>query len=897
MIVQEQEVSHVASESSHPESQSDAPPEVGGVTFPGAELPGIFPGAGLPGVPGAGVGIDAQGNVVFINTEAAEMLGRRGEQVIGQPAADLAVEDDQPALHRALESLLDARRPSVRLKLRYLHPSGQMLWIEQTMWRPDPQTKAPSQPPSGPRVMAMLRDATQEQLTANALREYEDRFRMLFHAAPIGVVVSDLDGHAVEVNRTFCRMLGYEAEELRRMSYEKVTHPEDLAIERALFTAMLDGKRDSYQIEKRYIRKDGQIAWANVTVRMLKSPAGRPAQPIAVVEDVTRQRDTAERLRVAELKLRLVSDAALDAVVMLDDHAVVQHWNLAAQRLFGYEAAEALGRSAVELIVPQAETPEINEQFAELARTGTGPLVGRTHQRMAKRRDGGAFPVELSVSPVRIDGRWWSVAVLRDVTHQKQSEDAASHAAQRAEQMAEQLKQALKDSEEHRLTAERLATRAREAEGARSAFLTDMSHEIRTPMTAVLGYTDILLRGDLSDEDQWHFLQSIRTNGRALLDLVNQLLDQSRIEAGRMDAQTITLAPWEVIEEVDTLMRPRVEAKGLTLTIRYQGPIPESIRTDAMKLRQILVNLVGNAIQFTDEGSIEISCRCVTASDGRLRLAVAVSDTGCGIAPERLATLFNSPPPEVLTETSALPEAPSEDSLDAALEAFPESLLEASPKPSAEELPGAGELPGGPGVGLSISRKLAELLGGELAVQSQLGMGSSFTVTIDPGPLEGVRMVTAPQPRRIESPRIAGRTRSPELHGRVLVAEDTAATALLLEFLLKDMGLTVDIAEDGRKACDKVFDAATHGQPYDLIIMDIHMPRMDGYQATRILRQLNYDVPILAVTARAMPSDRDRCARAGCDDYIAKPLDLDHFAERVRLHIQHPERAKKLRMG
>lgn len=682
------------------------------------------------------------------------------------------------------------------------------------------------------------------------------RYEAIVDASTHGIVVTDIDGQLLELNTAFADLLQEDPDALAGQSLLRgLTDPDDQAAERGLFQSLIRGDRQGYDIEKHLLTADQQRIVVSVKARLLADPQNEPTGVLFVVEDLSSIHQSQQALRSSELKMRMISDAVVDAVIMFDHKGCVEHWSRAAEQVFGYAADEALGRPVHSLILPDEDAAAAETELTEFGRSGTGGFVGRIVSRIGQRRSGERFPMELTVSPMRIDGQWWAVGIVRDVTNQRQSEDTARQTAQRAEQMAEQLKLALKDSEEHRLTAETLATKAREADRAKTNFLTDMSHEIRTPMTAVLGYTDILLRGDLSPEEQWNFLQSIKTNGRALLDLINQILDQSKIEAGRMDAQTILIPPWEVIQEVDTLMRPRVENKGLDFNIRYLGAIPELIRTDAMKLRQILVNLVGNAIKFTEQGEIEITTRCLDDAQGRLNLAITVNDTGSGI---------------------------------------PQAMLDSIFSPYQQDTKVAMHQTDSTGLGLSISRKLAELLGGDITVRSQPGMGSSFTVMIDPGPLDDVRMVAPPRALRVDRPK-PGHAPTMQLSGRVMVVEDTVATAILLEFLLKDMGLTVDVAENGRICCDKVFDAASRGLRYDLIIMDIHMPEMDGYQATRILRELNYDVPILAVTARAMPSDRDRCAKAGCDDYIAKPIDLEHFAERVRAFIQTPREARVLR--
>jgi signal transduction histidine kinase/CheY-like chemotaxis protein len=388
-----------------------------------------------------------------------------------------------------------------------------------------------------------------------------------------------------------------------------------------------------------------------------------------------------------------------------------------------------------------------------------------------------------------------------------------------------------KQSQEELLHAKRAAENANRA---KSDFLANMSHEIRTPMTSILGFSDLLLAGVRSDEEQQEFLLAIRRNGQALLELINDILDLSKIEAGRMSVRLAACSIEQVIDELLSAVTVRAREKGLTLEVRYEGLVPEQIQTDARRLRQILVNLTGNAIKFTDRGGVRISVRMAKRSGGAAALQFAVSDTGIGIQAHKVRELFQ---PFVQVDSSTTRRF------------------------------------GGTGLGLAISQRLANSLGGEIDVHSEPGRGSTFTVTIDPGPLTGVRLVEASQRRAGHHVNDALAADGPWFSGRVLLAEDVPDLRRLTGHILRRWNVTVDMAENGREACAAAQRSAAAGQPYDLILMDMQMPEMDGYQATRALRQHGWPGPIVALTAHAMVGDQEKCLAEGCNDCLTKPLD------------------------
>jgi signal transduction histidine kinase len=397
--------------------------------------------------------------------------------------------------------------------------------------------------------------------------------------------------------------------------------------------------------------------------------------------------------------------------------------------------------------------------------------------------------------------------------------------------------------------------RAEAANRAKTAFLANISHEIRTPMTAILGYTDLLLDPERHAEDRAEWMRTIRRNGDHLLSLINDILDLSKIEAGKLEIEWRSCAPAEIVRDVLALVSRSALDKGLELRVEYAGPVPATIRTDPTRLRQILVNLVANAIKFTSEGSVLVVVAHEPAGEKvPSRLRVDVIDTGIGIPRHKLQSIF---------------------------EPFSQGDVSTTRKY------------GGSGLGLTISRKLARILGGDLTARSRPGRGSTFRVTVETGDLAGIEMLEglpettlaaipaqAPQSSAAEeSPARQGAVAG--MAGRVLVAEDGPDNQKLIKAFLGRAGLEVDLVGNGALAVERALGALADGKPYDLILMDMQMPVMDGYEATQRLRGEGYQRPIIALTAHAMDSDRQRCLEAGCNDYSTKPIHRGRLLELV----------------
>lgn len=386
------------------------------------------------------------------------------------------------------------------------------------------------------------------------------------------------------------------------------------------------------------------------------------------------------------------------------------------------------------------------------------------------------------------------------------------------------------------------------ANRAKSQFLANMSHEIRTPLTAILGFTENLLEPQVPDAERTSALQTILRNGHHLLQLINDILDLSKIEAGRLEVEKMSCSPGELLADVVSALRVKADAKQVKLLLSYRGSVPETIHSDPTRLRQILINLVGNAIKFTERGHIEIGVSVERVHSERPMLRVDIVDTGIGMTPQQLARLF-----EPFTQADG----------------------------------SVSRRFGGTGLGLSISRRLAQLLGGDIAVTSEPDHGSIFTVLLETGPLDDVEWRSTP-PVGFESRRLANISNDTKLTGRLLLAEDGPDNQLLIGSFLRKCGADVTIVDNGRKAVDTALASLAESAPFDMILMDMQMPVLDGYAATRELRNNGWLHPILALTANAMSGDRQKCLAAGCDDFATKPIDRRRLIAQLQELLSSP---------
>ncbi|QDU06093.1 Autoinducer 2 sensor kinase/phosphatase LuxQ [Gimesia chilikensis] len=397
-----------------------------------------------------------------------------------------------------------------------------------------------------------------------------------------------------------------------------------------------------------------------------------------------------------------------------------------------------------------------------------------------------------------------------------------------------------------------LRQQAEAANQSKSAFLANMSHEIRTPMTAILGYTEILELEARTHQMPELFLDSldtIRRNGGHLMELINDILDLSKIEAGKLDVESIACSPQTIVEEVMELVQVRAEAKGLKLETHFKFPLPAQIHSDPTRIRQILINLIGNAIKFTEVGTIRLETELLQAPYEEPQIQFTVVDQGIGMSEAQMTNLF---------------------------------------RPFSQADSSTSRKYGGTGLGLTICKRLANILGGDISVESELNQGSRFSATVRTGSLAEIELLHELLDTNVISTTVAAdnKTASVEaefpLRGKhVLLAEDGPDNQKLISFILKKVGAEVSLAENGEEAYQAAIKEMERGSLFDVILMDMQMPILDGYSATRKVRDVGYTGPIISLTANAMEGDREKCLAVGCNNHITKPIDRRQLVEMI----------------
>ena len=501
-----------------------------------------------------------------------------------------------------------------------------------------------------------------------------------------------------------------------------------------------------------------------------------------------------ERLAESETRSRIIVDTAHDAFIGMGSDGRIATWNAQAERTFGWTSDEAIGRNLTETIIPLAFREAHLRGMERFHTTGAAPVVNKRLELTALHRSGREFPIEITItSPTRVEGGWFFGAFLRDISD-RHERDA-------------QLRLAKESAE--------AATRAK------SEFLANMSHELRTPLNGVLGYAQILLRDRSLDSSQRDALKAISRGGSHLLDLINDVLDLSKIEAGRIDLEPVATDLARLAVDLRYIVAEPIRLKGLLLTITLAADTPRRVVLDGRHLRQVLLNLLGNAVKFTERGEI----RLAIGQSGE-QLTFAVSDTGIGIEANALDAIFES-----FTQTET------------------------------------GATAGGTGLGLTISRRLVAGMGGELKVESTLGQGSRFFFTLPLVLLPDGSRGTISDDELAAPPPYARLADGQDISA--LVADDDTTNRRILAGLLESAGFHVITATGGLEA---VTLTAEHHP--DIVFMDLRMPDLDGLAATRQLSAspATSAIPVVAVTASAFGDTRTAARQAGCVDYLPKPV-------------------------
>jgi len=652
-------------------------------------------------------------------------------------------------------------------------------------------------------------DIVRHEHVERALRDRADHLRLVLDASHIGVWEVDLKSGLVTADERALRLLNLPPHSSAlpvREFFRAVEANEAQAVDAALHETMTQGRR----LEREFcLRRDGQVTAVAIRACATFDERGKPSRVVGTVVD----RTNLERHGVDLVARARALDAMTDGVLItsaLDHDNPIVYANPGFELLTGYSPAEVRGRNCRFLQGPQTSRHAVDE-IRDGLQTGAGVRVTLLNYR----KDGSTFWNDLRITPLKDSAGVTThfIGVQTDVSDRHRVE------------------QTLKQSEATALAASE----------AKSEFLANMSHEIRTPLTAVLGCADTLFPR-LEREEHREVLQMIRNQGRMLLGILNDILDLSKIEAGRLDIHVEDCSIVSVISEVRSLLEPQAAEKGIRLEAEYATRMPALMQTDPLRVRQILMNLVGNAIKFTDVGTVTIVSRCDRSTVPAM-LSIEVRDTGIGIPPELLTTVF---------------------------EAF------------SQIQPALTRRIGGTGLGLTISQRLVRMLGGHIGVVSRVGQGTVFTVALP---------VVSSAPLLFEQAQSLADAADEQHRSRdsidvvvpatVLVAEDTRGIQFMIRRMLEDAGATVAVVDNGERAVTEVLRAQQSGQPFDVVVMDMQMPIMTGFDATARLRSHGSRVPIIALTAAAMRGDREKCLQSGCDEYLSKPVDRHALLDAV----------------
>jgi PAS domain S-box-containing protein len=746
--------------------------------------------------------MDPHGAISFWNPAAESMLGYRYQEAIGKNLHDLlAPARYREAAHAAYPEFLKTGRGKVvgsTVELAARRKDGSEIAVELSLSSVslDGEWNA----------IGIIRDITERKRTEEALRESEERFRIMADSCPIALWVTDQQGGLRFTNRALRAFFGATAEQLERSEWYVMLHPEDApefvdGFQRAL------QEHTSFKAQARFRRADGEWRWIDLYALPRFSAGGEFLGLVGSGRDVTEGKRAEQALQSSEEKFRQLAENIGEVFwIMNPEASETIYVSPTYEQIWGRTCEYAYRNPAswMESILPE-DLEQASRMFA--ARTKAEAVEVefriRTPEGQEKWIRDRAFPVlDQTGRAVRL------VGIAEDITERKRHEAEMIRAREGAEA----------------------------ANRAKSSFLANMSHEIRTPMNGVLGMVQLMLGTELTAE-QREFAQVIQLSARAMLSLINDILDLSKVEARKIVIENLPFDPRGAVEEVVQLLSVQAEAKGLSLQARVSPELPMLLYGDAHRLRQVLANLVANAIKFTARGQIAIEAALESRSDSAATLRFAVTDTGIGIPPEKLADIFSR-----FTQ--------ADDSVTRRY--------------------------GGTGLGLTICKELVALMHGAIGVTSVEGQGSTFwfTAVCDLAPASRSRTAGELSRRMGLSDAPGGVTRiGREAH--ILLAEDSSTNRQVVLAQLQKLGYRASAVANGAEA----IEAVRQGH-YDLALMDCEMPVMDGFEATRrIHASVQPDLPIIALTAHAMPEHRERCLSAGMNDYLTKPLELGLLAE------------------
>ncbi len=724
------------------------------------------------------------GRILDCNEAFAQILGYGSRQRgLAIHAGDIYYDpDDRTAFIQRLKA-----EKTVQSELRLRRQDGSAVWVIAKASLSEHSDGSPAL------IEGTFIDITERKLAEGALEASEKRFRTLFENSTVGLYRTTPDGQILMANPALVRMLGYETlDELACRDLEKSGFEPNYP--RQVFREQIERDGEVRGLEAAWQRRDGSTISVRESAKAVRGERGEVLYYDGIVEDITQRKWAQDALRASEERYRQLFERNLAGVFRATLQGKILDCNQACARVLGYGSREEL------LSVP------LSELFADPADGLTARDLLLREKTLTnfevplRRKDGSAVWILENVSLISNGTPQFVEGTFIDISERHQAEQEMRKAKEAAEA----------------------------ANRAKSDFLANMSHEIRTPLNGIMGMTDLVLDSNL-DPEQRDDLNTVKESANSLLGIVNDILDFSKIEARKLDMEHLEFNLKDSVDETLRALYLRAEQKQLELACHFHPDLPATVVGDPGRLRQVLVNLIGNAIKFTERGKVGVRVEKLSETAKEVNLHFSVSDTGVGIPPDRQGAIF-------------------------------EAFVQADTSSSRRF--------GGTGLGLTIANQLVDLMGGVMWVESAVGNGSTFHFTVHLGRLE------APKERRPSAATVTPREARKRL--RILVAEDNPVGLLLAIRLLEKRGYVAVPASSGRQAL-----AALEKEEFDLVLMDVQMPDLDGFEATAAIREkerlTGAHLPIVALTAHAMRGDRERCLAAGMDGYVTKPIQSEEL--------------------
>ncbi|MFA5059153.1 MAG: PAS domain S-box protein [Candidatus Omnitrophota bacterium] len=728
-----------------------------------------------------------KGHFLFVNPAFQKILGYTQNEILKiSPRKLYEHSQAHTFINKKIERQGYLRNEEIKLKKK----DGDFIWCSlTTVAVKDSKGKVAW-------VDGILEDISTHKRVQRELLESKELFRVVFDNSAIAITVVDKEERIIAWNPFAERMLGMLKSDLFNKPVKELYPAREWRRIRA-FRIRKKGILSS--IETQIVKKDGSIIEVDLSVSILKDIEGNITGAIGIMRDITSQKIAERKLRESENKTRVILDNSAAAITLTDENEHIISWNRFTENLLGMKKKD-LYLKPVSSLYPKDEWKKIRSEDIR--------QIGSKHHLETKitRKDGQVIDIDLSVNVLKDsnDNIVGSVGIMQDITDRKRAHEVLLQA---------------------KLAAE-------EANSAKTVFLANMSHEVRTPMNAIIGMIDLTLDTSLDDEQKDN-LKTARDAATSLLSLLNDILDLSRVEAGKITLEAIDFHLRNVIQSVCKGLSVLAKNKNLELVPVIDSKIPEILEGDPLRLRQILINLINNAIKFTQKGKIELAVKLVSSSAHECQLKFSVTDTGVGIPKDKQEMLFQ---PFIQADASTTRRF------------------------------------GGTGLGLAISKRLVEMMKGRIWVESEEWKGSTFYFTGNFGIKEsGIGLSTVLGEEKSSGAAVSIR----DLSGlKILLAEDNPVNQKIAVRVLEKRNWKIQVAENGQQAMDLL-----NKESFDVVLMDVQMPILDGLEATRLIReeekQTGKHIPIIAMTARAMEGDEEKCLASGMDGYVAKPIDFN----------------------